>query len=180
MESMDDQKTLERPALEARLAALQPGLDLLTLPVCILDTRQRYRYLNAAYLAHSGRELADFLGHTPDEVFHRKPQDSRRAQMQRALDGETVIFNRQTIEGPRAGVWMRAHYMPLREDQQVVGVLVLLVDVQQLKDAEEALAQQRRQMQLVVDNIGVPLSYIDRDWRFRFANQPGSDWLIRI
>jgi PAS domain S-box-containing protein len=178
MESMDDQKTLERPALEARLAALKPGLDLLTLPVCILDTRQRYRYLNAAYLAHSGRELAEFLGRTPDEVFHRKPQDSRRAHMQRALDGETVIFNRQTIEGPRAGVWMRAHYMPLREDQQVVGVLVLLVDVQQLKDAEEALAQQRRQMQLVVDNVGVPLSYIDRDWRFRFANQPGDDWLI--
>ena len=175
---MNDQGTIEHDTLEPRLAALRHGLDLLALPVCILDTRQRYRYLNTAYLVHSGRELADFIGRTPDEVFDHKPADSRRAQLQRALEGETVVFNRQTIEGPRAGVWMRAHYMPLREGAEIVGVLVLLVDVQQLKDAEGELARQRKQMQLVVDNIGVPMSYIDRDRRFRFANQPGVDWLI--
>ena len=177
---MTEQSTRIRPlGLEARLAALKPGLDVLLLPACILDTDQRYRYLNAAYLAHSGREMSEFLGRTPDEVFDRRPSDSRRAQMQRALGGETVVFNRQTIEGPNAGKWLRAHYMPLRDGTgAVAGVIVLLVDIQQLKDAEAALEEQRKQVQLVVDNIGVPMSYIDRDWRFRFANQPGIDWLI--
>ncbi|HUP97158.1 MAG TPA: PAS domain-containing protein [Usitatibacter sp.] len=175
---MDHQSLLERPALEARLAALKPGLDLLAMPACVLDTRLRYHYINPAYTVHSGRAAAEFIGHTPDEVFSRKPSDSRRAQLQRALEGETVVFNRQNIEGPNAGRWVRAHYMPLRDDGNVVGVLIVLVDIQQLKDAEEALARQRKQMQLVVDNIGVPMSYIDRDWRFRFANQPGVDWLI--
>ncbi len=175
---MNDQRTVERPALEARLAVLRPGLELVGLPVCVLDPQLRYRYLNRAYAVHSGREQSEFIGRTPDEVFALHPGDARRAQLLRALQGDTVVFNRQTLEGPRAGVWMRAHYMPLREDGQVLGVLVVLVDVQELKDAEGELARQRKQMQLVVDNIGVPLSYIDREWRFRFANQPGAGWLI--
>ena len=147
-----NERTLVRPALEARLAALRPGLDLIGLPVCVLDPQLRYRYLNKAYTVHAGRDAAEFIGRTPDEVFTQHPSDSRRVQLQRALDGETVVFNRQTLEGPRAGLWMRAHYMPLREDGAVLCVLVLLVDVQQLKDAEGELARQRKQVQLVVDN----------------------------
>jgi diguanylate cyclase (GGDEF)-like protein/PAS domain S-box-containing protein len=57
-------------------------------------------------------------------------------------------------------------------------VLVVLVDIQQLKDTELALEDQRKQLRLVIDNIGVPMSYIDRDLRFRFANTPGLDWNV--
>ena len=175
---MNDVHTLERPALEARIAALRPGLEVLSLPACILDREQRYVYLNAAYLAHADKPLADFIGRTPDEVFQQRPNDGRRSQMQRALAGEPVVFNRQTLEGPHTGLWMRAHYFPLRVENAIGGVLVVLVDVQQLKDAETEVAAHRKQLQLVLDNIGVPMSYIDRDWRFRFANQPGIGWRI--
>ena len=170
---MDDQVRTQTIGFGGRLAALRPGLDLLGLPACVLDKGLRYRYLNAAYLAHFGRPAADFIGHTADEVFARRPHDSRREKLQRALAGEAVVFNRETIEGPNAGRWVRAHYLPLHgEDSTVVGVVVVLVDVQQLKDAEARL-------QLVVDNIGVPMAYIDRDLRIRFANQPGPDWKVR-
>jgi diguanylate cyclase (GGDEF)-like protein/PAS domain S-box-containing protein len=175
---MTVQGTRERPALEARLEALAPGLDVLGLAACVMDTQLRYRYINAAYASQTGRDPARFLGNTPDEIFERVPSDSRRDNLRRALAGETVVFNRQTIEGPAAGTWVRAHYMPLRSGSEIIGVLVVLVDVQQLKDAESALARQRKQLQLVLDNIGVPMSYIDREWRFRFANQPGADWLV--
>ena len=172
------ERMIDPSALEARLASLMPGLDMLALPATILDTELRYRYLNAAYVEHIGRPASDFLGHTPDEVFHQVPTDGRRGQLHRALDGETVIFNRQNIEGPNAGKWVRAHYMPLREGDQVIAVMAVLVDVQQLKETEDALVRQRMQMQVVIDNIGVPMTYIDRDWRFQFANQPGLDWRI--
>jgi PAS domain S-box-containing protein len=167
-------------ALEARLAQLRPGLEMLGLPACVLDPQLRYHFLNAAYVAHAGRPAEDFIGCMPDEVFALRPGDERRGQMQRALAGETVVFNRRTLEGPQAGRWMRAHYLPLREsgEGEVLGVLVLLVDIQQLKDTEGTLEDQRKQLQLVIDNIGVPMSYIDRDLRFRFANQPGVDWRL--
>ena len=177
---MDMRSTAGDAALAARLAQLRPGLEMLGLPACVLDPQLRYRFLNAAYTAHAGRPAAEFIGRMPDEVFARRPGDERRGQMQRALAGESVVFNRLTLEGPRAGRWMRAHYLPLRDEgeREVLGVLVVLVDIQELKDAEGALEDQRKQLQLVIDNIGVPMSYIDRDRRFRFANQPGVDWRL--
>ena len=176
---MNDQRTLVRTTgLEARLAALKPGLDVLGLPACILDLDRRYRYVNPAYCVHGGFEPSMYLGRSSEEIFKSVPQDGRRSALLQALAGETVIFNRRTVEGPNEGLWMRAHYMPLRDGDSVVGALIVLVNVQQLKDAEEEIAHQRKQLQLVLDNIGVPMSYVDRDRRFRFANQPGVDWLI--
>jgi diguanylate cyclase (GGDEF)-like protein/PAS domain S-box-containing protein len=85
--------------------------------------------------------------------------------------------------GPRKGTWVRAHYLPLHHEGAVQGVVVVLDDIQELKDTEAALAErerelldQRKQLQLVIENIGVPLSYIDRDLRIGFANEPGFDW----
>ena len=84
--------------------------------------------------------------------------------MHRALAGEVAIFNRRTIEGPNAGLWVRAHYFPLRDDDgEVVGVLVVLVDIQQLKDAESTLADRERQLSLIMDSVGLPITYVDRD-----------------
>jgi diguanylate cyclase (GGDEF)-like protein/PAS domain S-box-containing protein len=169
--------TLAETSLEDRLALLRPGLDLLGLPACVLDTSLRYRYVNAGYEAQTGRHEGDFLGRTSDQVFDIRPTDSRRDHMQRALAGESVVFFRQTIEGPNAGLWVRAHYIPLRSEAGiVVGVLVVLVDVQQLKDAEIALAERERQLSLIMDVTGFPITYIDRTGIIRFANRPSCEW----
>ena len=85
--------------------------------------------------------------------------------------------DRRNLEGPNAGLWVRAHYFPLRDEEgAVVGVLVLLVDVQQLKDAEAALADRERQLSLIMDSVGFPITYVDRDHRIRFANRPSCEW----
>ena len=176
---MSDPQTLVRPAsLESRIAAMKPGLDVLGLPACIIDPERRYRYVNPAYCVYGGLESATYLGRTSEEIFGHVAHDGRRGALLQALSGETVVFNRRTADGPNEGLWMRAHYMPVRDGSTVVGVLVVLVNVQELKVAEEEIARQRKQLQLVLDNIGVPMSYVDRDRRFRFANQPGVDWLI--
>jgi diguanylate cyclase (GGDEF)-like protein/PAS domain S-box-containing protein len=86
------------------------------------------------------------------------------------------VFTRRTIEGPEAGRWVRAHYMPVRGDAGVIGVLVVLVDVQQLKETEEALAESERQLSLIMDSVGFPITYIDRGGVIRFANRPSCEW----
>jgi PAS domain S-box-containing protein len=163
--------------LQERLALLRPGLDQLGFAACVMDREGRYRYVNAGYEAHAGRRAAEFLGRKPDEVFAFRPSDDRRGQLQRALAGESVVFYRQTIEGPQAGLWLRAHYMPLRnENGAVLGVLVMLVDVQELKEAEHALAERERQLSLIMDSTGFPITYIDRSGVIRFANRPSREW----
>jgi diguanylate cyclase (GGDEF)-like protein/PAS domain S-box-containing protein len=175
---MTDQTLVRPSSLDSRIAAMRPGLDVLALPACIIDPDRRYRYVNAAYCTHGGFEPADYAGRTSEEIFGHVARDGRRGALLQALGGETVAFNRRTADGPNEGLWMRAHYMPLREGTAVIGVLIVLVNVQEIKHAEEEVARQRKQLQLVLDNIGVPMSYVDRELRFRFANEPGGDWLI--
>src|SRR5262249_10837647 len=105
---MNDRSDLVADELEERLLALRPGVDQLGLPACVLDRSLRYHYLNATYVAYVGRPASDFIGRTPDEIFERVPTDDRRRQMQRALDGEPVVFYRRTMEGPKAGQWVQA------------------------------------------------------------------------
>lgn len=169
--------TTDRTRLESRIVALKPGLDVLGLPSCVLDRELRYRYVNDCYEQHAGLGAAQFFGRTPDEVFEHRPDDDRREHMRRALAGEVAIFNRRTIEGPKANLWVRAHYFPLlEEDGFVIGVLVVLVDIQALKDAEAALADRERQLSLIIDSVGFPITYVDRDRVIRFANRPSANW----
>ena len=70
-------------------------------------------------------------------------------------------------------------YSPKRGgDGRILGVLAHLTDIQQLKDAEEALAERERQLRLVTENIVLPISFIDTDWRFRFFNHVRPDWTV--
>jgi diguanylate cyclase (GGDEF)-like protein/PAS domain S-box-containing protein len=169
--------TATRAAFAVRVGSLAPALDVLGLPACLLDRDLRYHYVNTAYCAHAGRAAHEFPGFTPDEVFKRTPRDDRRAHIHNALAGHIEVFNRRTLEGPNAGRWMRAHYFPLRDPAgEVEGVLVVLVDIQQLKDAEAALAERERQLSLIMDSVGFPITYVDRDHIIRFANKPSCEW----
>src|SRR6202158_1232188 len=178
---MNHEATALREGLTARLAAIRPGLDLLGLPACVVDAALRYRIVNAAYAAHFDRQATEFLNRTYEEVFRSRLPDDRRQMIERALGGETVASHRRTAEGPRAGGWVRAHYFPLREDAgEVVGVVIVLIDFHDDRELRQALVDRSKQLQLVTDSIGVPMSYLDRNRRFRFANHPGTDWPIAI
>ncbi len=164
-------------AVAERLAALTPGLALLGLPACVLDRSLRYLYANPAYLAQLGRAAADLVGRTPDEALGHFPDDGRREHLRRALAGEDVAYNRVTLEGPRRGKWVRAHYFALRDDAgSVWAALVVLVDVQPLKDAEAALAERERQLSLITDAVSFPIVYVDRERVIRFVNRPAAQW----
>ncbi len=176
-EKMGEMDSATGAGLDARVRALTPGLDVLSLPACVLDADMRYRYVNDAYQEMSGKTRAECLGRTPDQVFQRTPRDERRTHLKRALAGESTVFNRRSLEGPGAGRWVRAHYVPLHDvAMSVVGVMVVLVDVQSLKDAEAALADRERQLSLIIDSVGFPITYVDRERVIRFANLPSCEW----
>ena len=163
-------------ALERVLAELRPGLDLLGLPCCAIDHGLRFRYVNPVYPAFFGRTAEQVLGRTTTEVFRRPPTDDRRKALARALEGDSLTYDRETRDGPNAGRWVRAHYIPVRRDGAILGVTVMLLDIQHLKDAEAAIAARERQLTLITDTIGFPVTYIDRDGIVRFANAHSAAW----
>jgi diguanylate cyclase (GGDEF)-like protein/PAS domain S-box-containing protein len=189
---MDDNSGHETGSFETRLLSLSPGFDALGLPACVLDGELRYRYVNTEFLRYGGRTAHAYLGRTIDEANPEAPPDDRRARMRRALAGEAVVFNRRTTKGPNAGSWVRAHYRPLRgEGGAVIGVTVVLVDIQQLKEVETALEERERHLSLSIEedhrlrealerkeaqlryfaeNIPGPAAVVDADLRYVFVN----------
>ncbi len=163
-------------ALELRLAELRPGLDLLEMPACVIDQELRYRYANGDYAGYFGKVPGEMLGRTLAEIFADLPDDDRRKSLSRALAGESVIFDRVTRNGPNQGRWVRAHYTPVRGEREVLGAAVFLMPIQHLKDAEAAIAARERQLALITDTIGFPVTYIDCDGVIRFANAHSAAW----
>jgi diguanylate cyclase (GGDEF)-like protein/PAS domain S-box-containing protein len=163
-------------AVDARLAELLPGLDALGLPACLFDAELRYYHANAAYCEYVGRVLAQLVYRSPADVFGQIPVDRRREMLHRALAGETLTLDRMTHVGPNKGRWVRAHYRPAWHQGKVTGVTVVLIDIQHLKDAEQAVAERQRELKLITENAGVPMAYIDADLRFRYTNTPDLDW----
>ena len=84
-----------------------------------------------------------------------------------------ATFDREVRHGPPKGRWIRLHYIPVRSEAGVVAATVVLMDIQHLKDAQDAIAQRERQLSLITDTIGFPVTYIDREGVVRFANAFG-------
>src|SRR5438477_160238 len=159
-------------AAAARVAALVPGLEALRLPASLLGRDLRYLYVNPAYEAHAGRPAAEFIGRAPDDVFVRVPTDERRGYLERALQGKEAILDRVNLEGPRAGQWVRAHYLPVHgHDADVLGVLVVLLDIEQDHRLRTSLEAKEAELRLYTENIPDSVAYLDRDRRFLFANR---------
>jgi diguanylate cyclase (GGDEF)-like protein/PAS domain S-box-containing protein len=59
----------------------------------------------------------------------------------------------------------------------VHGAFVLMNDIHGLKQAQEALRASEAELRLIMDNVPARVSYIDRDYRYRFLNRHDEDWL---
>ncbi|NJD89802.1 MAG: PAS domain S-box protein [Betaproteobacteria bacterium] len=174
--SMAPPSTGGSDALDIRLAELRPGLDLIEIPACVIDQELRYRYANGDYAEYFGKVPGEMIGRTLPEIFTDLPDDDRRKALARALGGETMVFDRVTRNGPNMGKWVRAHYMPIRGEREVLGAAVYLMPIQHLKDAEAATAARGRQLALITDTIGFPVTYIDCAGVIRFANAHSASW----
>ena len=118
--------------------------------------------------------------HRPHARRSLRPGAARRPPptfATRALAGEASVFNRRSLEGPGAGRGCgRTTFRCATKTARVIGALVVLVDVQALKDTEAALADRERQLSLIIDSVGFPITYVDRHQVIRFANQPSCEW----
>ena len=156
------------------IEALRPAFDVLAVPACYVDRQERYRLANTEFCRWAGFAPGELLTlHTYDVV---SPDLYRMVKpyIDRALAGEACRFDREQRAPDGTVSWVQVDYFPQRDaGGRVLGFMAMMHDIQRLKDAERDLSQRERRLKLVTDNIGVPIGYIDRNYVFRFSNQPG-------
>src|SRR5207248_7126344 len=127
-----------------------------------------------------------YFGLTSEQVSRMRLPDivgqgiyqSAQAMLTRALQGESTAFDRLVPGANGVRRWMTIRIVPdAASSGQVVGAFVLMNDIHGLKQAQEALRASEAELRLIMDNVPARVSYIDREYRYRFLNRHNEEWL---
>ncbi|WKN30885.1 PAS domain-containing protein [Porifericola rhodea] len=79
--------------------------------------------------------------------------------------------------GRKEKCYFNTRYHPLRNtDQQVVGIIQVVTEVTSQVEARQNAQISERKLRLVTDAMPVLIAYVDREQKYRFANQAYESW----
>jgi diguanylate cyclase (GGDEF)-like protein/PAS domain S-box-containing protein len=120
---------------EERLRTIADNLPIL---IAYLDTERRYRFANASYRPWTGKDPADMLGKTVDEVFGFAFKDERAPYFERCLEGHAVQADFIIGEGANARC-VNTAFIPDMHNGVVTGVHLLTTDVTAVRQQAASL-----------------------------------------
>ncbi|HZO99558.1 MAG TPA: PAS domain S-box protein, partial [Terriglobia bacterium] len=141
--------------------------------VIVYDRNLRYRFWNRFMEQLTGLDSARVLGHYAPDVFPHLAETGIEDLLRRALAGETVTSPDTLYRVPETGKtgWVVGTYSPLTSPQgEIIGVVGLVRDITDRKKAEEAVAQERDVLKMLMDNIPDFIYFKDTRSRFTRAN----------
>ncbi|MBK7592064.1 MAG: PAS domain S-box protein [Betaproteobacteria bacterium] len=159
-------------AVSLREEQLRLFTDNIPEPVVYVDSSGRYSFANEAFLALTGFERDEVIGHRPAEVIGRHVDLALRPAVEQAFGGETVTYERVLRDSQGRDRCLRGRMVPDRRgDGSIGGIYVVAHDITDLKQAQEALAARESQLRAIMDGVPAPVAYIDRDERCRYVNR---------
>ena len=148
-----------------------------TLIAC-LDTSFNFIHVNQAYLDADNKSLTEVLGKNHFDLY---PNDENQKIFQQVLDtGEIYYANARAFQygrNPERGI---THWnwslQPIKEDNKVIALLLVLVDVTEQISAQEALIRNEEAM-----NSAQAISHFGSwDWNILTGELGWSDEIYRI
>jgi PAS domain S-box-containing protein len=165
-------------ALASRESQLRAIMDGVPAPVAYIDRDERCHYVNRSFLQYFGLNVEAVAEMRLRDVLGHAIYESAQAMVARALNGESTAFDRLVPGANGLRRWMTIRVVPdAGPGGEVHGAFVLMNDIHGLKQAQEALRASEAELRLIMDNVPARVSYIDRDYRYRFLNRHDEDWL---
>ena len=106
-------------------------VDSLVVPASLHDVEGRFMHMNAAAERASGKSNAEMIGAHYTDLLPPKARENVEAQFRRAVRGEPTDFETVFVDGNGQIRGVRAQQLPLRDRDEIVGVLILAFDVRQ-------------------------------------------------
>ncbi|HVF30044.1 MAG TPA: PAS domain S-box protein, partial [Pyrinomonadaceae bacterium] len=110
-----------------------PGL------ISYIDPEYRYQFVNHAYTAWFGLKAEDIVRKTLSEVLGEEAFHDLKPHIDRALSGQTEVFESEIAYRLGGTRFIRASYTPDILDGKVRGIFVLVVDISEEKSAQDAV-----------------------------------------
>lgn len=162
-----------RESLQQQERQLRLFTDNIPESIAYVDCERRYRFVNNAFLAQRGKVRHEVIGKTSEEVLGREAADFAAPFVKRALNGETVVYERLvgTVgAGPR---WHRVRCVPdVGPNGNVQGLYVVGTDIHDIQTAHVELENREAELRSAMDSLPYPMAYIDKSYRYRLVNRP--------
>jgi len=164
---------LTEQALAAREEQLRLFTDNIPEPVVYVDLDRHYTFVNDAFVSLVGISRDEIIGKSVKEVLGPEVFEFQQPFIDRAARGESVTYERETIDVNGRQRWLRNKIVPdMRFDATIKGYYIVGHDITDLKQAQDALASRESQLRAIMDGVPAPVAYIDRDERCQYVNRP--------
>jgi diguanylate cyclase (GGDEF)-like protein/PAS domain S-box-containing protein len=161
-----------RSDLKAREEQLIRFADNIPEPIIYFDHDLRYRFVNRAFLEYRNVSREQVVGRTVAEVRGAQFAKELQPLVERAFKGQPTVFEHQNRMENGTLRWSRVRLVPeFGSDGTVEGVYAVIVDIDEIKRTQEALAQREGQMRAFMDGIPTPVAYINSEWKYEYVNR---------
>lgn len=139
----------------------------------------RWLQVNPAMCFIVGYTEAELVTKTFQEITHPEDVDADLASTRRLLLGKTSMYQMEKRYFHKDGhvVYVHLSVSLVRDDGGAPLYFVSQVqDISARKAVQATLAQSEQRLAMITDNVPALISYIDRDYRYRYANKGYRDW----
>ncbi len=166
----------ERMQAEAELkenaVQLRTITDNMPANVMYFDPDQRIRFVNKGVEELHGVPREEIIGKRACEFQDETTFRELGPKIERALNGEEVVFEQTRIAHDGTPRNFQSVYLPHVDEQgQVLGCYGLWVDITERMRAEAELKENEVRLRTITDNIGAHIVYFDADERYQFINE---------
>jgi two-component system, chemotaxis family, CheB/CheR fusion protein len=167
LQTVNDELRNRNQALLQASNDLSNLLNSVNIPVVMLGSDLTIRMFTPPAERLMRLRLAD-VGRPIGEIRLAITVDDIEPLLQEVLD---TLATREIDVQDRSGRWYLLRLRPYRtSDNKIEGVVLLLLDINEMKRSQDALAQTRDFANAVVDAVQVPVVVLDEELRIRTAN----------
>jgi PAS domain S-box-containing protein len=144
--------------LEDKERQLRQVIDSIPTPMCYVDTGNRYRYVNDAFLRYIGLPAERIVGHSVHDVLGEERWQLMAPILDRVRAGESLAVERLVRFADGASRWMTVRLTPRIADGRYQGYYATTSDIHEQKMVEQELRRAHTIVSAHFDNTPLAVS----------------------